>query len=106
MINYQSQFLQLLSRNWYDLVCNSVEAFKRKPVIVDDFGTALTFTAIDGKGNIQGVAITQAWNSIDPLLSNTAGFLPFRSLPQNALGKIQHAIQAGIVLGYKGLVGY
>ncbi|NLM00076.1 MAG: type III pantothenate kinase [Treponema sp.] len=92
-----------------DLVCNSVEAFCRwkKPVIVVDFGTALTFTAIDGKGNIQGVAITPGLGTaVNSLFSNTAQ-LPSVPLiaPQNALGKnTTHAIQAGIVLGYKGLV--
>ena len=42
-----------------DLVANSVQAFVeyKKPCIIADFGTALTFTAIDDKGNIQGVAI-------------------------------------------------
>ena len=42
-----------------DLVCNAVEAWSQfqQPLIIADFGTALTFTVIDGNGKIQGVAI-------------------------------------------------
>lgn len=92
-----------------DLVCNAVEAFCRwnKPAIVVDFGTALTFTTIDGNGNIQGVAIAPGLGTaVNSLFNNTAQ-LPSVPLiaPENALGtNTIHAIQAGIVLGYKGLV--
>ena len=83
-----------------DLVANSVQAFMeyKKPCIVADFGTALTFTAIDNKGNIQGVAIAPGIKTaVNSLFNNTA---PSSSLGRNTI----HSIQSGIILGYKGLV--
>ena len=76
-----------------DIVCNAVEAYMRLrcPCIVIDFGTALTFTAIGADGGVQGVAITPGLGTaVNSLFNNTAQ-LPI------------HSIQAGIVLGYKGL---
>lgn len=92
-----------------DLVCNAVEAYCRYKCscIIVDFGTALTFTSLDDKGNIQGVAITPGLGTaVNSLFNNTAQ-LPSVPLvaPKNALGtNTIHSIQAGIVLGYKGLV--
>ncbi|MCR5436507.1 MAG: type III pantothenate kinase [Treponema sp.] len=92
-----------------DLLCDAVEAWSKYngPVIVADFGTALSFTAIDKDANIAGVAIAPgirtAFNS---LFANTAQ-LPAVALdiPPTSLGKnTVVAIQSGIVLGYKGLV--
>ena len=92
-----------------DLVCNAVEAYSRykRACIVVDFGTALTFTAINGEGQIDGVAITPGLGTaVNALFANTAQ-LPSVSLatPPSSLGtNTIHSIQAGIVLGYKGLV--
>ena len=92
-----------------DLVCNAVEAYStfKSPVIVIDFGTALTFTALDGDGNVQGVAIAPGLRTaVNSLFTNTAQ-LPSVALeaPPDSLGtNTIHSIQAGIVLGYKGLV--
>ena len=92
-----------------DLLCDAVEAWSKykAPVIVADFGTALSFTAVDKNANIAGVAIAPgirtAFNS---LFANTAQ-LPAVALdiPPTSLGKnTVVAIQSGIVLGYKGLV--
>jgi type III pantothenate kinase len=92
-----------------DILANAVLAFYRykKACIIVDFGTALTFTAVDGKGNIRGVAIAPGLQTAcKSLFSNTAQ-LPtvFLVEPESALGlDTVTAIQSGIVLGYKGLV--
>jgi type III pantothenate kinase len=92
-----------------DLLCNAVEAWTRykKASIVVDFGTALTFTAVDNKGNIQGIAITPGLGTaIRALFTNTAQ-IPDVALeaPESSLGtNTIMAVQSGIVLGYKGLV--
>ena len=92
-----------------DLLCDAIEAWckYKAPCIVADFGTALSFTAVDKGGNIAGVAIAPgirtAFNS---LFSGTAQIpaIPLE-IPPTSLGKnTTVAVQAGIVLGYKGLV--
>ena len=92
-----------------DLYCDALEAWCRykSPCIVADFGTALSFTAIDANANIAGVAIAPgirtAFNS---LFNNTAQIpaIPL-DIPPTSLGKnTVVAVQSGIVLGYKGLV--
>lgn len=92
-----------------DIVCNAVEAYCRykSACIIVDFGTALTFTAIDDAGNLQGVAITPGIGTARNSLFNNAAQLPSVPLaaPPDSLGtNTIHSIQAGIVLGYKGLV--
>ena len=92
-----------------DLLCNAVESWFRykKPCITVDFGTALTFTAIDGDAQIQGVAIAPGiGTAVRSLFMNTAQIpsVPLEE-PPSALGtNTIQAVQAGIVLGYKGLV--
>ena len=92
-----------------DLLCDAVEAWSRykSACIIADFGTALSFTAVDSNANIAGVAIAPgiktAFNS---LFSNTAQIpaIPLE-IPQSSLGKnTVTAVRSGIVLGYKGLV--
>lgn len=92
-----------------DLVCNALEAYCqcKKSCIVVDFGTALTFTSIDNAGNIQGVAIAPGIGTAVKSLFRNAAQLPSVPLeaPPNSLGtNTIHSIQAGIILGYKGLV--
>ncbi len=92
-----------------DIICNVVEAWMsfNAPVIVLDFGTALTFTAVCAQGEIRGVAIAPGLKTaVNSLFNNTAQ-LPSVSLeaPQSSLGtNTINSIQSGIVLGYKGLV--
>jgi len=92
-----------------DLVANAVAAhtlFQSNCVVVD-FGTALTFTTVSGEGKILGVAIAPGLKTaIKALSQNTAKLFDVPlELPQSALGKnTVHAIQAGILLGYEGLV--
>lgn len=92
-----------------DLLCDALEAYSvyKSACIIADFGTALSFTAIDEKGNIAGVAIAPgirtAFNS---LFANTAQIpaIPL-DIPPTSLGKnTTVAVQSGIVIGYKGLV--
>lgn len=92
-----------------DLVANALAAYlkcKRNCIVVD-FGTALTFTTISDKGKILGVAIAPGLKTaIKSLSQNTAKLFDVPlELPTSALGKnTVHAIQAGILLGYEGLV--
>ena len=92
-----------------DLVANCLAArdMFRGPCMIVDFGTALTFTGVDGEGCIQGVAILPGLNTAVASLSRDTAQLPFVQLraPGTALGKnTVHAIQSGIVFGYAGLV--
>lgn len=92
-----------------DLYCDALEAWSKfkKPCIVADFGTALSFTAVDKDGNIAGVAIAPGIRTAFTSLFNNTAQLPAVPLdiPPTSLGKnTVVAIQSGIVLGYKGLV--
>ncbi|ARK11298.1 type III pantothenate kinase [Fibrivirga algicola] len=92
-----------------DLVANAVAAHTRfqEPCVIVDFGTALTFTTVGGDGQILGVAIAPGLKTaIRSLFANTAQLpeVPIE-LPTSALGQnTVHAIQAGVVMGYEGLV--
>ncbi|GHB67369.1 type III pantothenate kinase [Persicitalea jodogahamensis] len=92
-----------------DLIANAVAAHARYPqnCVVVDFGTALTFTTISATGQILGVAILPGLKTaVKALFANTAQLpeVPLQ-LPESAIGKnTVHAIQAGILLGYEGLV--
>lgn len=92
-----------------DLVANSVAAYNKfkSNCVVVDFGTALTFTTISEAGSIIGVAIVPGLKTaIRSLSQNTAKLFDVPlELPQSVLGKnTVHAIQAGILMGYEGLV--
>ncbi|MEY2950916.1 MAG: hypothetical protein RLZZ248_2117 [Bacteroidota bacterium] len=92
-----------------DLVANSIAAYSeyQQCCVVTDFGTALTFTTIDNRGEVLGVAIAPGLKTaMGALISNTAQ-LPDVALeyPQSVLGKDTiHAIRSGILVGYTGLV--
>lgn len=96
-----------------DLVANAMAGYARfkESCIVVDFGTALTFTTISAAGNILGVAIAPGLKtSIYALYRNTAKLpdieIPLE-LPDSAIGKnTEHALQAGVLLGYVGLVNH
>jgi type III pantothenate kinase len=92
-----------------DLMCNVMAAKKRfsGPFMVVDFGTALTFTAVNGNGEILGVSIAPGLRTaIKALFMNTSKLPEVElKMPGSALGKNSiHAIQAGILYGYTGLV--
>ncbi|GAB4028014.1 type III pantothenate kinase [Spirosoma koreense] len=92
-----------------DLVANALAAYSRyqRNCVVVDFGTALTFTTVSGEGKIIGIAIAPGLKTaIRSLFTNTAQLpeVPIE-VPASALGtSTTHAIQAGVVLGYEGLV--
>lgn len=92
-----------------DLVSNAVAAYMqfKSNCIVVDFGTALTFTTIDAQGKIRGVAIAPGLKTaIRSLSQNTAKLFDVPlEMPGSVLGKnTVQAIQAGILIGYEGLV--
>lgn len=92
-----------------DLVSNALAAYTRfqRNCLIVDFGTALTFTTVSATGKMLGVAIAPGLKTaIRALFSNTAQLpeVPLE-LPASALGQnTTHAIQAGVVLGYEGLI--
>lgn len=92
-----------------DLICDAVSAWNhyRSSCIVVDFGTALTFTAIGDTGDIRGVAIAPGLGTALNALFRDTAQLPSVPLevPPSSLGtNTIHSIQAGVVLGYQGLV--
>lgn len=92
-----------------DLFANAVAAYTRyqRNCVVVDFGTALTLTTVSQKGELLGVAIAPGLKTaVKALFANTAQLpeVPL-SLPASAIGRnTVHSIQAGILLGYEGLV--
>jgi len=92
-----------------DLVANAVAAVENygNNTMVIDFGTALTFTTIDKNNKIAGVAIAPGLRTAVAALAGNTAQLPQIHLtpPPSVLGEnTTHAIQAGIVYGYAGLV--
>jgi type III pantothenate kinase len=92
-----------------DLVSNALAAFHhfKNACVVVDFGTALTFTTVSSTGGILGVSIVPGLKTaIKALTQNTAQLfnVPLE-VPASVLGKnTTHAIQAGVLHGYEGLV--
>lgn len=94
-----------------DLFANAVAThhrFKENCVIVD-FGTALTFTTVSKEGAILGVAIAPGLRTaVKSLFANTAQLpeVPL-TVPESPIGKnTVESIQAGVLIGYKGLVKF
>lgn len=92
-----------------DLMANAVAAFDRykSACLVVDFGTALTFTAMNDGGEIIGVNIVPGIRTaIKSLATNTAQLPEIKlEIPQVVLGtNTVESIQAGILYGYTGLV--
>jgi type III pantothenate kinase len=92
-----------------DLVCNALYAFTKyeNNCIVVDFGTALTFTTVSKTGKILGVSIAPGLRTaVKSLFSNTAQLpeVPLE-VPESVIGQnTVHAIQAGVMWGYIGMV--
>ncbi|MEO5581334.1 MAG: type III pantothenate kinase [Saprospiraceae bacterium] len=92
-----------------DLVANALAShiIYRGDSIIVDFGTAMSFTTIDKNGKILGVSIAPGLQTaIKSLTSNAAQLFEVPLImPASALGQnTEHAIQAGIMYGYDGLV--
>jgi type III pantothenate kinase len=92
-----------------DLVCNALYAFikYKTNIIIVDFGTALTFTTVSETGKIIGVSIAPGLKTaVKSLFSNTAQLpeVPIE-VPDSVIGQnTVHAIQAGVMWGYIGMV--
>jgi type III pantothenate kinase len=93
-----------------DRIVNSVAAFDKfaSALIIVDFGTAITFDCVSGKGEYLGGIITPGLSiSLDALSSRTAK-LPRVDIsipPTRAIGtNTVDAIRSGIMFGYGGLV--
>jgi type III pantothenate kinase len=92
-----------------DLIANGVAVYERlgTACIAVDFGTASTFSAISDGPTFLGVAIAPGLNLAASALAGGTAQLPQIDLvaPPSAIGtNTIHSIQAGVVLGYVGLV--
>jgi len=79
----------------------------RVPAIVIDFGTAVTFDVISSEPAYCGGVIAPGLGAMSGYLSRKTALLPEVELiePASAIGKSTvHAMQAGAVFGYRGLV--
>lgn len=94
-----------------DRIVNATAAYRKYggPLIIVDFGTAITFDSISKEGDYLGGAITPGITiSTDALFSRTSK-LPKVELikPDRVIGKnTVNSMQAGIVYGYIGLIDY
>jgi type III pantothenate kinase len=92
-----------------DRLCDAVAAFHlyRGPCVVIDFGTAVTWEVVSGKGEYLGGAIAPGPAVTAEALSTKAAKLPrvAMSPPPRVIGKATvDSIQSGVFYGYLGLV--
>jgi type III pantothenate kinase len=92
-----------------DRLANSVAAVKNfgAPVVVVDFGTAVTFDVVNPKGNYVGGIIAPGLAAMTDYLHEKTALLPRIKItePKNVVGKsTEQAMLAGAVYGYRGLV--
>jgi type III pantothenate kinase len=92
-----------------DRLVNAVAARFRfgAPVVVVDFGTAVTFDVVDAKGNYVGGIIAPGLAAMTDYLHEKTALLPKIKIRevQSAIGKsTEHAMLVGAVQGYRGLV--
>ena len=77
------------------------------PVVVVDFGTAVTFDVVDRKGNYVGGIIAPGLAAMTDYLHEKTALLPKIKIREikSAIGKsTEHAMLVGAVHGYRGLV--
>jgi type III pantothenate kinase len=92
-----------------DRLANAAAVFERYggPAIVVDFGTALTFDIVSPAGTYIGGVIAPGLEAMTDYLHTRTALLPKITLlePPSAIGKsTRHAMLAGAVYGYRGLV--
>ena len=93
-----------------DRIVNSIAACQRfnPPLIVIDFGTAITFDCVNSKKEYVGGTILPGIGiSLDALSSRTAKLprVDIDTPPQNVIGKNSiDAIRSGILLGFGGMI--
>jgi type III pantothenate kinase len=77
------------------------------PVVVVDFGTAVTFDVVDSRGNYVGGIIAPGLAAMTDYLHEKTALLPKIKIREvkNVVGKsTEHAMLVGAVHGYRGLV--
>jgi len=92
-----------------DRLANAVAAINEfgSPVIVVDFGTAVTFDVINRKGAYVGGVITPGLSSMTDYLHEKTELLPRIKLrkPRRIIGKTtEEAMQIGTFYGYQGMI--
>ncbi len=92
-----------------DRLANAVAARHRfgSPVVVVDFGTAVTFDVVDGKGNYVGGIIAPGLSAMTDYLHEKTALLPRIAVREvkNVIGKsTEEAMLVGAVHGYRGLI--
>ena len=92
-----------------DRLANAVAARQRfgAPVVVVDFGTAVTFDVVDASGNYVGGIIAPGLAAMTDYLHEKTALLPKIKIREvkSAIGKsTEHAMLVGAVQGYRGLV--
>lgn len=92
-----------------DRLANAAGVLSRHgvPAIIIDFGTAVTFDVISAEPAYCGGVIAPGLGAMSGYLSKKTALLPEIDLvePDSAIGKSTvHAMQAGAVFGYRGLV--
>lgn len=94
-----------------DLVANAVAAWNKyhSACVIVDFGTALSFTAVNGKGELMGAAFMPGIYTAAESLSGETAQLPriwLRQPPRTIGSNTIQAMQSGIVNGYLGAIEY
>ncbi len=92
-----------------DRLANAVAARHRfgAPVVVVDFGTAVTFDVVDSRGNYAGGIIAPGLAAMTDYLHEKTALLPRIRIREvtNAVGKsTEQAMLIGAVHGYRGLI--
>ncbi len=92
-----------------DRLANAAGAWARYggPVVVVDFGTAVSFDVVSAKGNYVGGVIAPGLEAMTDYLHTRTALLPKITLlePPAAIGKsTKHAMLSGAIYGYRGLV--
>jgi type III pantothenate kinase len=92
-----------------DRLANAVAAFHHQgaPVLVVDFGTAVTFDVVDRGGNYVGGIIAPGLSAMTDYLHEKTALLPRIVIrePKRVIGKsTSEAMLAGAVHGYRGLI--
>jgi type III pantothenate kinase len=92
-----------------DRLANAIAARQQfgAPVVVVDFGTAVTFDVVDARGNYTGGIIAPGLAAMTDYLHEKTALLPKIKIREtrSVVGKsTEEAMRVGAVLGYRGLV--
>jgi len=92
-----------------DRLANALAAKKQygAPVVVVDFGTAVTFDVVNGHGDYVGGVIAPGLSAMTNYLHEKTALLPAIRIrePMRVVGKsTEQAMLSGAVIGYRGLI--